>query len=257
MISFAGGPLDPSGWRVLENLVCLASIPSSNDVARELIDYYFREEQFLPATVIAAEAQPAARGRGGKAWKAPRGRGIYMTFTRRVEPGEPLSVIPIAVARWTREALREASGLTAELKWPNDLYAGRRKVAGVLAEARTQGDTTQLSVGIGVNVRGRGADLGLPNATTLEEATGRSIAVAGILQALLSRLDRELASPDWGREIEEWERVSLHRRGDRLKVRGEGTEVTGQYLGLDPSGFLRLETPAGVAVVSSGELDEW
>jgi BirA family biotin operon repressor/biotin-[acetyl-CoA-carboxylase] ligase len=257
VIPFAGGSLDPAGWTVVENLVCLASIPSSNDVAREVIDYYFREEQFLPATAIVAEAQPGARGRGGKSWKAPRGRGIYMTFTRQVEPGEPLSVIPIAVARWTREAIRDACGVTADLKWPNDLYAGGRKVAGLLAEARTQGETTQLSIGIGVNVKGRGADLGLPAATTLEEETGRSIPVADVLQALLTRLDRELASPDWGREIAEWERVSLHRPGDRLKVRGEGTEVTGQYLGLDPSGFLRLETPAGEEVVATGELDEW
>jgi hypothetical protein len=42
-----------------------------------------------------------------------------------------------------------------------------------------------------------------------------------------------------------------------MKVRGDGKELTGQYLGLDPSGFLRLKTPAGEAVVASGELDEW
>lgn len=257
MISFADGSLDPSRWRVFENLVCLTRVSSSNDLASEVIDCYFREEQFLPATVIVAEEQVAARGRGGRSWKAPRGRGIYLTFTRPIGRGEPLSVIPIAVARWTREALNEVAGLSADLKWPNDLYVGRRKIAGVLAEARTQGEATNLSVGIGINVLGRGVDLGAPHATTVEEETGRKLSIASVLQALVSRLDSELAHPDWAREIAEWERVSLHRRGDRLKVRGEGTEVTGQYLGLDPSGFLRLETPAGVAVVATGELDEW
>jgi BirA family biotin operon repressor/biotin-[acetyl-CoA-carboxylase] ligase len=257
MIEFAGGVLEPTRWRVFENLVTLASIRSSNDLAREVIDVYFQEEQSLPGTLFVAEEQPGARGRSGREWKAPRGRGIYLTFVRRVPEGEPLSVVPIAVARWTREALKEACGVSAELKWPNDLYVGRRKLAGVLAEARTQGGEVYLAVGIGINVLGRAADVGVPNATTIEEETGSRASVAALLHALIDRLDFELAQPDWSREVEEWERVSLHRPGDRMKVRGDGKELTGQYLGLDPSGFLRLKTPAGEAVVASGELDEW
>jgi BirA family biotin operon repressor/biotin-[acetyl-CoA-carboxylase] ligase len=256
-IGFAGATLDPRRWSVFENLACLVSIPSSNDLAREVIDLYFREEQLLPPTLFVAEAQPGARGRDGREWKAPKGRGLYFTFLRKVRQGEPLSVMPIAVARWTREALKDACGVAADLKWPNDLYVGRRKLAGILAEARTQGEETYLAVGIGVNVRGAARDLGVPNATTVEQETGRPVSVAPLLQALLDRLDGELAQPDWAREVEEWERVSLHRPGDRMRVRGEGRELTGQYLGLDPSGFLRLKTPAGEAVVASGELYEW
>jgi len=257
MIEFSGGILEPTRWRSFENLVALASIPSSNDLAREVIDVYFQEEQSLPGTLFVAEEQPAARGRSGRHWVAPKGRGIYLTFVRRVEQEEPLSVVPIAVARWTREALKEACGIAAELKWPNDLYVGRRKLAGVLSEARTQGDQAYLAVGIGINVLGRAAEVGAPGATTVEEETGRPVPVAGLLHALIDRLDFELARPDWSREVEAWERASLHRPGDRMKVRGDGKELTGQYLGLDASGFLRLKTPAGEAVVASGELDEW
>jgi BirA family biotin operon repressor/biotin-[acetyl-CoA-carboxylase] ligase len=256
-LPFADGFLDPGHWTFFENVACLVSIPSSNDLASELIDLYYQEEQSLAPTLILAETQPHARGRGGREWKAPRGRGLYLTFLRRVEEGEPLSLVPIAVARWTRDALHRGSGVSAELKWPNDLYVGRHKLAGVLAEARTQGDQAYLAVGIGVNVRGAAADLGVPDATTIEEETGRPVSIAPLLQKLLDRLDRELARPDWRREVEEWERVSLHRPGDRMKVRGEGKELTGKYLGLDPSGFLRLKTAAGEAVVATGELDEW
>lgn len=257
MIEFGGGALDPGRWSVFENVACLVSIGSSNDLAREVIDIYFQEEQKLPATVFLAEEQPGARGRGGRAWKAPKGRGIYLTFVRPVPGGEPLSVVPIAVARWTREAIKEACGLAAELKWPNDLYVGRRKLAGVLAEARTQGDETYLAVGIGINVLGRAAEVGVPEATTIEEETGLAPSVPTVLQILLDRLDRELARADWSREVEEWERVSLHRPGDRIRVRREGKELTGQYAGLDPCGFLRLKTPSGESVVANGELDEW
>lgn len=256
-VSFAGGALDPHRWSVLENLTCLVSTPSSNDLAREVVDVYFAEDQALPPTVFLAESQPKARGRGGREWKAPRGRGVYLTLLRRVGEGEPVSVVPIAVARWVRDALKEASGVEAKLKWPNDLYVGRRKLAGILAEARTQGDESYLAVGIGVNARGTASEVGAPGATTIEEETGRPVDVAPLVQAVVDRLDAELAHPDWGREVAEWERASVHRPGDRLRIRRDGEVVTGQYVGLDASGFLRLQTTGGEAVVANGELEEW
>ena len=63
MIGFAGGELDPDRWRTLENCVCLAAIPSSNALAREIIEVYFDEGLDLRTTVLAAEAQPGAYGR--------------------------------------------------------------------------------------------------------------------------------------------------------------------------------------------------
>lgn len=256
-IPFAGGALDPHRWRVFENLTCLVSTPSSNDLAREVIDVYFGEDQAIPPTVFLAETQPDARGRAGKEWKAPKGRGVYLTILRRVADGEPVSIVPIAVARWVREALKEKFGLETRLKWPNDLYVGRRKLAGVLSEARTQGEDTYLAVGIGLNARGAAADVGVPAATTIEEELGREVEIAPLAQAVVDRLDSELAKPDWRREVEEWEKASVHRPGDRLRVRRNGDLVTGRYLGLDPSGFLRLETADGETVVASGELEEW
>lgn len=256
MIAFAGGLIDPDRWKSVENCVCIGSVPSSNALARELIELYFGEDQALPTTVVMAESQPAALGRSGRRWAAPRGRGIYLTLVRRAAE-VPLSIVPIAVARWTREALREATGLAVELKWPNDLYSRRRKLAGVLAESRTQGEDTYIAVGVGVNVRGSAAELGVPNATTVEAETGRAVPIAPLLQAVLDRIDRELAAPRWGEEVREWELASLHRPGDRLTVRRNAGELTGEYIGLDPSGFLRLRTEAGEEVVVSGEVALW
>ena len=172
--------------------------------------------------------------------------------------GEPLSLVPIAVARWTREVLREATGVAVELKWPNDLYCGRRKLAGDHRGVAHAGRRRRTSrSGSASTSRASAADLGVENATTLEEETGRSLGRAPILQALLDRFDRELAAPRWSEEVREWELASLHRPGDRLTIRRNGEEVTGQYLGLDPSGFLRLRTESGEAIVSSGEVAGW
>lgn len=257
MIVYADGLLDPGRWTALENCVCFHSVASSNALARELIELYFDEGQTLRTTVLAAEAQPGARGRNERRWEAPDGQGLYLTVMRRVEDAEPLSVVPIAVARWAREVLCAETGAAITLKWPNDLYVGRRKLAGVLAESRTQGDETCVAIGIGVNVRGRAADLGVANATTLEEETGKALPLAPLLQALLDRLDRELAAPRWAEEVHAWELVAAHRPGDRLTIRRDGEEITGAYLGLDASGFLRLDTGTGETTVASGEVAAW
>jgi BirA family biotin operon repressor/biotin-[acetyl-CoA-carboxylase] ligase len=257
VIAYGEGFVDPDRWAVLENVVSLRSVPSSNALGRDLIELYFDEDQTLRTTVLLAEAQPEAYGRGGRSWSAPEGRGLYLTIVRPVADGEPLSLVPIAAARWAAEVLREKTGVSVELKWPNDLYAGRRKLAGVIAESRTQGDATYLALGIGINVSGKAGELGVENATTLEDEAGRALDRAALLQTLLDRFDRELAAPRWSEEVREWERVSLHRPGDRMTVRRDGEDVTGQYLGLDPSGFLRLRTESGEAVVSSGEVAAW
>ena len=257
MIAVGDGLLDPARWRVIENCVCAASVPSTNALARELIALYFEEGLDLGTTALIAGEQPGAYGRAGRAWRAPAGMGLYLTIVRSMPPEDPLSVVPIAVARWTSEVLREQTGAAIELKWPNDLYVGRRKLAGVIAESATQGDETYLALGIGINVRGRRGTLGVPHATTLEEETGRRSALVPLLQPLLDRFDRELADPRWRDEVRQWELASLHRPGDRLTVRRNGEGVTGEYLGLDPSGFLRLRTESGEAVIASGEVAEW
>lgn len=257
MIGFGGGWLDPDPWQAIENCVAVHRTPSSNGLARALIELYFDEGQELRTTALIAEAQPGAYGRNGRAWAAPEGRGLYLTVVRRAVEGEPLSIIPIAVARWTAEVLREKTGTAVELKWPNDLYARRRKLAGVVAESRTQGDDTYVAVGIGINVLGEAAALGVPNATTVEDETGRAYPLPELLQALLDRFDRELAAPRWDREVAAWELASLHRPGDRITVSRNGEEISGEYLGLNPSGFLRLRTEKGEAVVANGEVSKW
>jgi BirA family biotin operon repressor/biotin-[acetyl-CoA-carboxylase] ligase len=256
VIPFAGGELEARRWRAFENVTFLSVMKSSNDLAKELIDMYFEEEERFPATVLVAETQPGARGRKGR-WEAPGGRGLYFTFVRQARTGEPISLMPIAVARWLREAIRDASGVKVRLKWPNDLYVGRRKIGGILTEARTQGEDTYVAVGVGLNVLGSPESLGVAGATTLEEETGRAFALAPLLQALLDRLDAELAAPRWEVEVTAWEKASVHSRGDRMKIRHDDEEIVGRYIGLTAEGFLKLETDSGEAVLSHGEVAEW
>ena len=257
MIAFSSGRLVARRWRSFENLFCLSELDSSNKLAREFVELYFEEDQKLPPTVILAASQPRARGRKGDPWHAPAGRGLYFTFVRPAAPGEPLSLVPIAVARWVRDVIEEETGVSAALKWPNDLYVGRRKLAGVLAESRTQGRETYIFVGVGLNVLGRAEEIGVPGATTLEEECGRNLDLAAMAQAILDRIDVELSEPSWSEEIGRWERASAHRPGDRMTIRRDGVDIHGEYRGLSPEGFLRLNTDKGEMVLPAGEVQKW
>jgi BirA family biotin operon repressor/biotin-[acetyl-CoA-carboxylase] ligase len=248
--------LDPRSWKVFENLVTLAETTSSNDLGREMIELYFTEEQRLRDSVLISDAQTDARGRKG-VWLAPAGRGVYLTFLHAPAPEEPLSLVPIAVGRWIRDVLAEREGLEAALKWPNDVYVRGRKLAGILAESRTQGEDTYVAVGVGLNVHGSAESLGIAGATTVEEETGRPANLAPLVQALLDRFDAGLAAAGWDAEVGLWEATALHRPGDRLTVRRDGEEFSGEYRGLTREGFLRLGTPAGETVFSNGELARW
>ena len=179
VITFSDGSLDPNRLQRSREPRLPALDPSSNALARDLIDMYFEEEQELRPTVIAAEAQPGAYGRNGRSWAAPAGRGLYLTILRRAAEGEPLSVVPIAFARWIR-------GRAA----PGNRSAGRAEVAQRPLRRAAQARRRPHRVadagrarpawpsGVGINVLGRAEALGVPNATTIEEETGRRIALA-------------------------------------------------------------------------------
>jgi biotin-[acetyl-CoA-carboxylase] ligase BirA-like protein len=256
VIPFAGGELEARRWRVFQNLTFVAEMDSSNNLAKELINMYFDEAERFPPTVLVAESQTGARGRKGR-WEAPSGRGLYFTFIREARTGEPISLMPIAVARWLREVIKDTCGVKVELKWPNDLYVGRRKIGGILTEACTQGEDTYVAVGVGLNVLGSPESLGVAGATTLEEETGRAFTLAPLLQAVLDGLDAEMAAPRWEIEVAAWEKCSVHRPGDRMKICHDGKEIVGTYVGLTEEGFLKLETGSGEAVLSHGEVSEW
>ena len=140
--------------------------------------------------VVAAGEQTAGRGRLGRAWVAPAGTSLLCSVQLRptVTP-DRLPELTGVVAHACAEAIEAVTGLEAKLKFPNDVLVGRRKVAGILAEAREG----RVVAGIGVNVNVAETDLpsGLetPAASLLVE-TGHEVDRAELLVELLERLER-------------------------------------------------------------------
>ena len=260
MTEIFDGSFEPGEFHRLKNFILFATIDSTNELARGLIEHAAAEDVPLLPSVVAARSQTRGRGRRDRPWQSPPG-GLYATFVFSSAPGPRLGLLPLAAALWTAEALSETTGLATELKWPNDVLCHGRKIAGILTEARTRGDQTDFAVGIGVNVSGAIADLREPGATTAEREAGERPSLAKLFLSLCRRFDDFLRDPRFENIVPSWRERSAHRVGDRMTVLvgepGAPRRVSGQFAGLNSEGFLCLSTGEGETQVCAGEIQQW
>jgi BirA family biotin operon repressor/biotin-[acetyl-CoA-carboxylase] ligase len=213
-------------------------------------------------SVYFAEEQRAGRGRGNHAWHSAAGEGLYVSVLLRPPiPAARLPLLPLAAGLAAAEAIRVVAGLTAgrniDLRWPNDLLIGPRKVGGILVESKITDSAADFAVvGLGINVHQRAfaADLTTP-ATSLDLETGRSVARQHLLAALLKSLECEalgLAHPAATTTIPaRVEQASTWIRGRQVAVHGPQA-CTGVTAGLDANGFLLVRTANGLVTVQTG-----
>lgn len=209
-------------------------------------------------SVYFADEQRAGRGRGDHAWLSAAGEGLYVSVLFRPQiPTARLPLLPLCAGLAAASAIKAVSGLTADLRWPNDVLIGPRKVCGILVEATTEGNTVVSAVvGIGINVHQRefNPDLSTP-ATSLDLETGSRIARQTLLVSLLESLEREAAALGEAAAEEmvptRVERASSWIRNREVEVHGPQA-CTGVTVGLDRNGFLLVRTDRGILTVQTG-----
>ena len=211
-------------------------------------------------TVLVADHQTAGRGRLGRTWQAPPGSALLCSILLRTDPGRVLHGAVWAVALAARQAAGEVAGVEPDLKWPNDLLSGGRKLAGVLAEGvGAPDDPSRLAavvVGIGLNV---GWDQAPPEvaagAVTLEELAGRPVDREALLRALLGALAPLLelwtSAPE---RLRERYRSSLSTLGQRVRVALADREVEGEAIDVTADGALIVRVGDDELVVSAGDV---
>jgi BirA family biotin operon repressor/biotin-[acetyl-CoA-carboxylase] ligase len=248
-------------------LLYFPTIGSTNDVAARLAAGGAPE-----GTTVAAESQTAGRGRLGRTWFSPPGAGLYVSVVIRPDagvragsgsaaaagPGLP-AALTLAAGVALAEAIRETTGLPAEIKWPNDLVFERRKLAGILAEASAQGaELDYVILGAGVNIR----PVTYPpdvaqRATSIEAELGRTIDRGLLLAKALENLAacREaLRRGEVGGMLERWRRMSPSAVGARVEWRTPGGAVRGRTAGLDVDGALLVDRDGRIERVVAGEV---
>jgi len=233
-------------------------IDSTNRVAMEF--GYANEPE---GTVALAEEQTAGRGRAGRVWHSERGTGIYATLLLRpkISPVQaPLLTMMAGLS--ARAAVQAQTGLTVDLKWPNDLILAGKKLGGILTEMHAEPSQVRfVIVGIGINVNQEKFPAELsPIGTSLRAQTGR----AQSRMELLVRLLREFEN-DYNRFLgegatsvtERFESVSSYARGKRVTVCNGSEKYSGVTAGLSPEGLLRVERDGGnVVTVIAGDVGE-
>ncbi len=209
-----------------------------------------------------ADEQQAGRGRGVHAWHSAAGQGLYASVLLRPRiPAARLPLLPLAAGLAAADAVRAVSGLSVDLRWPNDLLIGSRKAGGILVEANSEANTESgivafAVVGIGINVHQRSFALDLSaSATSLDLESGRRISRQTLLVFLLESLQREVhglldaaSGQTIPRRVEE---ASTWVRGRRVEVYGPQA-CTGVTAGLDEHGFLLVRTAEGLVTVQTG-----
>lgn len=199
-------------------------------------------------TLVTAEEQTAGRGRQGRTWTAPPGRALLASLLLR-DPAWP-ALLPLAAAVATAEACDAVAPVHCAIKWPNDVWVGGRKVAGILVEGRP-GERWAV-VGVGVNVSTSNEDL----APELREtATSLAIAAGGTPPTVESLLDALLAA------LERWHAaapsalLTAWRGRDALAGRVvRWREGRGTARGVDDAGALLVDSANGRIALRAGEV---
>jgi BirA family biotin operon repressor/biotin-[acetyl-CoA-carboxylase] ligase len=248
----AGGP---------ENVVVLEQTESTNRLARGIVSEYEKEGQSPRSLLVLAFEQSGGRGRQGRSWASPAGKGVYATRVLAVDDPADLSTLPLLVGVGLCQALSRHLAARCRLKWPNDLLVesaeGRRKIGGVLIEASAQpGEGAAALIGFGVN-HGQEADELPAGATSLRLEGEADLALEELTWELVAGVERELVHlGDDAYAVDVYRRLSIHRPGEPISCRVGDKVVEGTFSGIDERGRLQLESAGREVALSAGEVIE-
>jgi len=204
---------------------------------------------------VGADEQLAGRGRRGREWQSPAGAGLYFSMVARPSlVSASLPLLTLAAGVGVRAGILAATGLAPDLKWPNDLIIGRRKLVGILAEGLSLGTLEQaVIIGVGVNLQPAAYPPDVAaRATSLEGELGRAIDRGTVLSEVLAGLWDAMAALERSRGdiLQAWRAASPSAFGTRV----EWDMKYGITAGIDDAGALRVNTTEGVERIVSGDL---
>ena len=206
-------------------------------------------------SVYLADEQTAGRGRGGHTWHSRIGDGLYVSILLRPQLSAERGLwLSLATGIAVQGAIKQVTGLAADIRWPNDILLPEKKCAGILVEASLQAARPYAVIGIGINVNHESFPPELAElATSLRIASGEQQDRGRMLVSLLQALETETAALQQGAALlERFAAASTWARGKRVNVPEDGG-YTGITAGLDERGFLRVQDDNGrIRTVLSG-----
>lgn len=234
------------------NLVFEPSVGSTMDIARDAAARGAAE-----GTLVVADEQTAGRGRLERSWVTPPAANLTTTLVLRPHARvmrQVAMIAPLAICR----AVDSVVGLPPDIKWPNDVQMGGRKLAGILIETvsdDTGGTTVLVGAGVNVNFDARQVEEIRDIATTLYAEFGREVQREALLAAYVLEFERLYDGARAGASPRDEWRARLVTIGQAVHAAWPGGSVEGVAEGVDDDGSLLVRTDAGELVaVEAGDV---
>jgi len=223
----------------LPRVAVFDEVGSTLDVAHELA-----AKGAAAGTLVVADAQTSGRGRMGRSWRSEAGAGIWLTLIERPRDVAALDVLSLRVGLALAPVLDAFTATPVELKWPNDLYVGGRKLGGILVEARWRESAPEwTAIGVGVNLRAPAGEL---RAVGLDAGVARTDVLARMVPAMRAAAAR--TGPLDASEL------LVFASRDAVVGRRCREPVAGTIRGIDPSGALMVDVGSEIAIIRAGSL---
>ncbi len=234
-----------------------SSLSSTNNAAKQ---YAAEHELSLPIErIIIADSQTAGRGRRGRSFCSPPGSGVYISFLLCPNiTAKAATRFTTAASVAVSEAIQNAFGIDTQIKWVNDVYLGGKKICGILTEAVTDFETSDVGsvvIGIGINMTNAGFPEELLDvAGSLEgyvENPDRNALIAELINSLAGMFeisDNKLEMRDY---IDEYKKRSLVL-GRKIRIMNSGE--TAEAIDIDKNGGLVVRSNGKTRTLSSGEI---
>ena len=204
--------------------------------------------------LIFADEQTAGRGRMGRSWTAPPGSAVLVSRVaklnqRQMQSVECLPLIAAVAVVETIDLLAQGRSEPARIKWPNDVFVQRRKIAGILVEMMPREQVAIIGIGVNVGLRAEQLPAELKDKATSLAMLGIEGDRLSVAKTLVHQLDGWLAADaDWDRAIRTWRARSLYRGDELVTFLHDNRRTTGYVVDVDPAAGLIVRTQTGELV---------
>lgn len=229
-----------------QNIIYLDEAESTNRYASEMMSTTGLDE----GTVVSAMFQLAGRGAGDNSWESEAGKNLLISIILKPEflPLHRQFMLNIVASLGVHDMIVQLCGNTAaiKIKWPNDIYADDKKIAGMLVENAIMGDTFMHTIlGIGLNINQEIFISDAPNPISLKNITGKEYNLDECLSLLCSKIDeryKQLKEMQYKQLTAEY-LSSLYRNGEEAKYIYKEQVILATIIGVSDEGKLMLKTP--------------
>lgn len=249
------GPLSRE-WAQLAPLVTRVHWVATTESTMDLVQTM--TGQAREGLLVVADEQTAGRGRRGRVWASPPGAGLYFSVLL-TPPMKAIALLTLTVGVGVVNGIAAATGLPAQLKWPNDVLVGRRKLAGILAEGIAVGTPEQavvLGVGLNISAGAYPPEIAV-RATSLETELGRAVDRGEVLAQTLVAIAhwyRALLEARYDEVLEAWRSAAPSAVGTTVEwTTPQGPQI-GVTAGVDDAGALLVRTSQGIERLIAGEV---